>query len=161
MVPIYDWPLPAIALASLIYPTWRIAHLGKRALDDNHSNPVRLPHVIQNTPDRIGKQIRGLSLRWISLGEFTSLLARFGDLILLDLRRTDQWDPLPIHIPVTAFRVRHHELAEVLEHLPDNRILVLHGLTDLDALVIEASPRAKSSAPIYILDNDAPHREEA
>ncbi len=161
MVPFYDWSLPAIALAGLMYPTWRIAQLGKRALHQNPSATGRWPHDDQGSPERIGKQIRGLSLRWISLGEFTLLLNRFGNLILIDLRPADQWDPLPVQIPLTAFRVRHHELAEVLKHLPRNRILVFHGITDLDALIIEASPRAKGSAPIYILDNYAPHREAA
>lgn len=161
MLPIYDWPLPAIALTGLMYPTWRIAQLGRRAFRDNHSHPGRLPHFPQATPDRLGKQIRGLSLRWISPGEFASLLAKFGDLILIDLGDTDKWDPLPVQVPVTAFRVRRHELAEVLEHLPEDRTLVFHGLTDLDALIIEASPRAKGPAPIYILDDYAPYREAA
>lgn len=161
MIPFYDWPLPAIAVTGLMYPTWRIAQLGKRALSQNGFDAGRQPLSDLRSRDLIGKQIRGLSLRWITFGEFASLLNRFSDLILIDLRQTDQWDPLPVQAPVTAFRVRHHELSEMLEHLPENRTLVFFGLTDLDALIIEASPRAKGSAPIYILDNRAPHREAA
>lgn len=161
MLPFYDWPLPAIALTGLMYPTWRIAQHGRRALGQNPSDAGRQPLPDLGSKDLPGKRIRGLSLRWINFSEFASLLGRFNDLILIDLRQTDQWDPLPVQTPVTAFRVRHHELPEMLEHLPENRTLVFFGLTDLDALIIEASPRAKGSSPIYILDNHAPHREAA
>ena len=78
MVPIYDLPLSAIALAGLLYPTWRIAQLGKRALHNNPAYTGKQPQADQ-----------------VSLG----------------------------------------------------RTCLIHGLTDLDAIFIEPSPRAKGSAP--------------
>lgn len=160
MVSFHDWPFAAVAVTGLMYSSWKTAKNGWLLLN-NQSPSGQEPSNPGPPLELIGKELRGYRPRWISLSEFTLLQTQFSDLIFIDLRDGDQWDVLPIRAPVTAFCVRRHELSDTLERLPENRIVVFYGVTDLDALLIGVSSRAKAAAPIYILDFEAEYPEGA
>jgi hypothetical protein len=161
MVSFTHWPLAAIAVTGLAFSSWKSARNGWLLLNNERSSDSQHTSFSSKSPELIGKGIRGQRLRWISLLEFNSLLARFSDLIFIDLRDGDRWEVLPLRTPVTAFCVRRHELPEILERLPESRIVVFYGITDLDTLLIGASPRADGVAPIYLLDFDSEFTEGA
>jgi hypothetical protein len=161
MVSFTNWPFAAIAVTGLLYSSWKNAKNGWLLLNNERSSDGERTHPSPKSLELVGKEMRGQRIRWISLLEFTSLLTRFSDLIIIDLRDGDRWDALPIRTPVTAFRVRRHELSEILERLPENRIVVFYGITDLDALLIGASSRANGVAPIYLLDFESEYTEGA
>ena len=148
----YEWPLSATVLAGLSYPVWRIARKGRAAFLNItfHTSESATPFHERFEP--VGFPIRGLKLKFISAREFKSLLVRSSDLIAIDLREGDQWAPLQLQASVSTLRIANYELAQVLEHFPANSTVVFFGVTDLSALIIEASPIAKGSAPIYALN---------
>lgn len=155
----YDWPLSATVLAGLFLPVWRIARKRKSVPRSSTSHTSESSPTFHKMPEPVGVPMRGMKLKWISARDFTSLLARFSDLIVIDLREGDQWSPMPVHSPVSALRVRNYELAQVLEHFPTNRVIVFFGVTDLSALIIEASSVVKGSKPIYFLDSQVGKEE--
>jgi hypothetical protein len=145
----------------LLFPTLRNAHNGKAALGNSTSQTSESPSPPHDVPGPFGLSVRGSKLKWISTWEFTALHARFRDLIVIDLREGDQWEPLPVQASASTLRIRNYELAQVLEQLPTDRIIVFLGVTDLGALIIEASPIVKGSAPIYVLNNQVRKEEIA
>lgn len=161
MVLFHNWPLAAIATTGLMFSGWKTAKNGWQLLHNERPSDSEQPQPELESPEFIGTEIRGNRFRYISRRELAWLLHRFSDLIFLDLRGADQWDALQLRAPVTAFRVRRHELADILERLPENRVVVFYGVTDLDALVIDASSRAKAEAPIFVLDHESQYPEGA
>lgn len=150
----YEWPLSATALAGLLLPVWRIAQNRKSAFRGGTYLTSESPTPFLQLHDPVGIPIRGFRIKWISTRDFPILLARFSDLILIDLRDGDQWSPIPIQAQVSAIRVKNYELAQVLEQLPESSAIVFFGGSDLSAHIIEASPIAKGPAPIYFMGGE-------
>jgi hypothetical protein len=150
----YEWPLSATALAGLLLPVWRIAQNRKSAFRRGTYRAPDLSTPLLHLHDPVGIPIRGSRFRWISTRDFPTLFARFSDLILIDLRDGDQWSPIPVHTQVFAIRVKKYELAQVLEQLAVNKVIVFFGATDFAALIIEASPIVKGSAPIFFMEGE-------
>ena len=94
------------------------------------------------------------ALKWISAREFVPLLAKFSDLLLIDLREDAQSTPFPVSIALFVFPVKLHELVEVLEQVPTDRVVVFYGVSDLSMSMIVASSRMRGSVPLYVLDDD-------
>jgi hypothetical protein len=156
-----EWPLSATILTGFLFPALRNARKGEAAFRSSNSHSSGSPSSFHDIAGAIGLSIRGLKLRWISAREFTSLHARFCDLIVIDLREGDQWAPLPVPESISTLRIRKYELAQVLEHFPTDRIIVFFGVTELSALIIESSPIVKGSASVYVLNSQAGKEEIA
>lgn len=99
-------------------------------------------------------------LERISAGEFTELLAKSEDLLLIDLRPASQSGPLPVRAPHTV-RVRTNQLEEVLRRLPANRSAVFYGASDLSVFMIMTSLYMRGSAPLYVLRTEPAHEDAA
>ena len=144
------WHLSAAALAGLMYPVWQIVQTGRHAFRNSipsDSQPAAPP---SSAPKPRGAEKR--VLKWISIVEFMTVLAKCKDLILVDLREDAQWVPFPVQAAVFVLPVPLHELTEVLEWLPADRVVVFYGVSDLSILMIEASSRMKGLAQLYVLD---------
>jgi hypothetical protein len=154
-------PLSPAVLMGLLFPALRNGRNGKAALGNSTSETSESPSPLHYAHGPIGLSIRGSRLKWISSWEFNALHARFCDLIVIDLREGDQWEPLPVQASVSTLRIRNYELARVLEQFPTDKIIVFFGVTELSALMIEASPIVKGPAPIYVLNSQARKEEIA
>lgn len=153
------WPLSATVLAGLLYPAWRISQSGRRALRDSIPSASQPSVPLQSVPDPAETQTH--TLKWISVSEFMALLAKFNDLIVIDLREDAQWTPFSASIAVFVLPVKLYELVEVLERVPSDRVVVFYGVSDLSMLMIKTSSRMKGSAPLYVLDGDLDELEAA
>jgi hypothetical protein len=118
----------------------------------NRLRSVTQPSVpLGIVPALSGAQTR--RMRWISIDEFLTVLSRYSDLIVIDLRADAQWVPFPAP---TAFLIPVvlNELDEVLERLPADRSVVFCGASNFIILTILTSSCMRGSAPFYILDGD-------
>jgi hypothetical protein len=122
-----------------------------RELPDNIPTALLTPIKPATVPEPGGRQTR--VMKWISIGEFLSVHAKRGDLVVFDLRATAQWAPFPIP---TAFvvPVNPNELDTLLEWLPADRSVVFYGASSLSIFMIETSHCMDGSAPLYILEGD-------
>lgn len=144
------WPLSATALAGLMYPVWQIVRTRRQAFRNGIASDSQPGAPLPSAPEpaRAGARV----LKWISIDEFMAVLAKCKDLILVDLREDAQWVPFPVQAAVFVLPVALHELTEVLERLPADRVVVFYGVSDLSILMIEISSRMKGLAQLYVLD---------
>ena len=145
------WSLHAMALAVPMYAVWRARRSRTRELPDNTPTVLHAPVKAATVPESAGRQTR--MIQWKSIGEFFSVLAKRGDLVVFDLRANAPWDPFPIP---TAFAlpVNPNELDTVLEWLPADRSAAFYGASNLSIFAIETSHRMEGSAPLYVLEGD-------
>jgi hypothetical protein len=92
-------------------------------------------------------------MKWISIGEFMTVLTTCSDLIVIDLRADAPFVPFPVP---TAFvlPVTQNELDKVLDWLPADRTVAFCGASNLSIFLIETSPCMEGSAPLYVLEGD-------
>lgn len=146
--------LVALLLGFLLLRAWQVMRSGPR------SRPGKLSAIPGNTRASVPAESTRRDLRWISPGEFSGLLLRHRDLIVLDLRPNHERTPLPV--PPTSVRcVRTSELEEVLAELPPDRSVAFCGASAVCVFMIETSRGMKGSAPFYLLRSDRAHGEVA
>jgi hypothetical protein len=151
--------LSAMVLTGLLYPTWRIARTGRHPFLNCALSAAQSGTLLQFASSSAGAQKR--AVQWMSFGEFLTLLTKCSDLIVIDLREDAQWVPFPGPAAVFVLPVAPHELTDVLERLPADRVVVFYGVSDLNILTIETSSRIKGSAALYALDGDPDDLEAA
>lgn len=100
------------------------------------------------------------ALERISASQFTEVLARCEDLVVIDLRPAHQNAPLPIQAP-RVVRLGTHELEALLRDLPEDRSAVFCGVSDLSVFMIMTSLYMRGSAPLYVLRWEPAHEEAA
>jgi hypothetical protein len=140
-----------MALAVPTYAVWQARRSARRDLLGNLVSDPQPPVEVTTASESAGRQTR--VMQWISIGEFPSVLTKYSDLIVIDLRSNAEWDPFPIP---TAFAlpVSPNELDTVLEWLPPDRSLVFYGASNLSIFMIETSNCMQGSAPLYVLEGD-------
>jgi hypothetical protein len=141
------WPVPAVVLAGLWFTASRMVQSGRRARAKRQP-PASQPQVaVKGAAHAV---VPTSTLRWISLSEFMNLLVTFKDLIVIDLRDDPHAAPVPAAEFVLAVKV--HDLVEVLELVPADKVVVFYGVSDLSLLLIETSHFMHRPAPAYVLD---------
>ena len=135
--------------AALVFLAWLIARFGAHAFRNRMPSPESA-----KLPQSVVQQIEtpGVSLAWISLREFKALFARFSDLIVINLREDAGQTPFPIPEVEFVVPIQVHELVELLELVPANRVVVFYGISDFSKLLIETSSFMQRPAPSFALD---------
>jgi hypothetical protein len=146
------WALLVLVLAVVLYTAWQILRFVRHAPRAKVAFVRQLsgPHLRPTRVDR--KQTR--KLKWVSMDEFTSVLAGTDDLIVIDLRPDSQRMPFPLPA-AQVLCVGLNELSEMLEWLPADRSAVFYGASDLSVSMIQASPCMCGFAPLYVLNSDS------
>lgn len=149
------WPVPAVVLAGVWLTVSRFVQSGRRAQVKRSApaSPARPRSAVHPVAATVP------TLIWISLHEFRKLLETFHDLIVIDLR--DGRDAAPVPAAEFVLSVKSHELVEVLEAVPADRVVVFYGVSDLSLLLIETSPFMRRAAPAYVLDETIAFMEVA
>lgn len=145
------WFLPAVLLAVPLLAVWRIRRSRRRELDKRIESIIQPSAPAQVIPEPVGVQTR--MMKWISIGEFMTVLTTCSDLIVIDLRADASFVPFPVP---TAFvlPVTQNELDKVLDWLPADRTVAFCGASNLSIFLIETSPCMEGSAPLYVLEGD-------
>jgi len=152
------WALLLLVVAIVLYTAWQILRFVRRTSHDKvaFARPLSGSHL---RPTRVTrKQTR--KLKWVSMNEFTKVLAGAEDLIVIDLRPDSQRSPFPLPA-AQVLCVGLSELSEMLEWLPGDRSAVFYGTSDLSVSMIQASPCMCGSAPLYVLNSDCARAEVA
>lgn len=145
------WFTPAIAVATLAYPLLPIRRFSKRLFSNRTRSTSHRSRSLRVVPKPVRGQRR--LMKWISLTEFSGLLERVpDDLVVLDLRYDARQVPFPI-AEAFVVPVSPNELLEILFWLPSNRSVVFCGADPLSMVSIEMSPSMAGSAPFYFLVN--------
>ncbi len=147
------WSLFVMIVTGLLYPAWRTARTGMYVFRNSTPSDFQPGILPQFAPKHV--------LQWISIGEFMTVLATCSDLIVIELRENAHRSQFPGPSDVLVIPVAPHELPDVLECLPTDRVVVFYGVSDLSILMIETSSRFKGSAPLYVLDGDLNRLEAA
>lgn len=142
--------LLALAVGFLLYSAWQLVRTRRRAL----------PRSSSASPLGTNGEEPRRGLQRISLAEFSEILAKADDLVLIDLRPVSQNTPLPVQAPHVV-RVRTHQLEEILRHLPQNRSAAFYGASDLCVFMIETSICMRGAAPLYVLRPERSRTEAA
>ncbi len=152
------WFLPAVLLAVPLLAVWRIRRSRRRELDKRIQSITQPSTPNEVVPEPVWVQTR--MINWLSIGEFMTVLTKYSDLIVIDLRADAQLVPFPIP---TAFvlPVTPNELSNVLEWLPADRTVALCGASNLSVFMIESIPCKEGSAPLYVLEGDLHFAEVA
>jgi hypothetical protein len=149
------WFLLAMVLVVPIIDVWMTRRSAKRELC-SCKQPVSQPSVPLETSAKEQPRM----IKWISIGEFMTVLKRCNDLVVFDLRADAQRVPfLVLKAPVIP--VTQEELVQVLEWLPANRTVAIFGATNLSVFMIETGLILKRSEPLYLLDGDPSFLEAA
>lgn len=140
------WPVPAVILAGLWFTASRLVQSGRRAQVKRSlpAAPVQAAGAVLPVAATVP------NLKWISWREFLNLVATFNDLIVIDLR--DDRHAAPVLAAEFVLTVKLHDLVEVLELVPADKVVVFYGVSDLSLLLIETSPFMRRTAPAYVLD---------
>lgn len=142
------WPVPAAVLTGLWFTAWRMVRSGRRVVQDKRDTASRLRIAGKSAV----QAARNPTLRWISWCEFMNLLATCKDLIVIDLR--DDPHASPVAMAEFVLPVKLHDLVEVLELVPTDKVVVFCGVSDLSMLLIETSHFMRRPAPAYVLYED-------
>lgn len=153
------WALIALALGFLLYPAWQLVRSVGRGSPRIFAPPPVSPAAKGGKIHAFsGGQIR--NLEWVSMGQFTNLLAESNDLVVIDLRPESQH--LRLRLPAAqVLTISPDELPEVLEWLPRNRSAAFCGASGTALSVIRASSRMRGSAPLYVLKDGSAWAEVA
>jgi hypothetical protein len=145
------WSLPALARTVPMYASWRMRHPGRRKPLENTISVPEPSVDITTAPESVRKQTR--VMQWISTGEFLSILTKFSDLIVIDLRANAQ--SAPFSVPTASvLPVSPNEMDKTLEWLPEGMSVVFYGASNLSIFMIETSGCMEGSAPLYVLEGD-------
>jgi hypothetical protein len=152
------WALLLLVVAIVLYTAWQILRFIRRASGGKVAI-VRPSSGSYVRPARV-KRIQTRKLKWVSMDEFTRVLAGADDLIVIDLRPDSQRSPFPLPA-AQVLCLGPSELSEMLEWLPGDRSAVIYGASDLSVSMIQASPCMCGSAPLYVLNGDHARAEVA
>ncbi len=152
------WMLLAMVLAVVVYSVWRISRSGRRELQDRMQSASNPSTHLDIVPEPIWTRTR--TIKWISIGEFKTVLTKCSDLIAIDLRANDQLVPFPVPTAL-VLPIALDELFNVLKCLPTDRTVVLCGASHISAFMIETIPCKEGSAPLYVLEGDLHFAEVA
>jgi hypothetical protein len=152
------WALLLSVVAIVLCTAWQILRFVRHASRNKIAfvRPLSGSHLGPTRANR--KQTR--KLKWVSMDEFTRVLAGADDLIVIDLRPDSQRSPFPLPA-AQVLCVGPSELSEMLEWLPGDRSAVIYGASDLSVSMIQASPCMCGSAPLYVLNGDRATAEVA
>lgn len=145
------WALLVLVLAVVLYTAWQILRFVRHAPRDKVAFVRQSSGPHRSSPRATRKQAR--NLKWVSMDEFTSVLAGADELIVIDLRPDSQLAPFPLRA-ADVLCIGPGELAEMLEWLPGDRSAAFYGVSDLSFSMIQASPCMCGSAPLYVLNSD-------
>ena len=140
-----NWILIALALASLLYFAWVIGWLRPKA------------HFASQMPANLspGSDLRTFpcsrrTIRWISPGEFESVISKFQDVIVIDLLPKCSDRPRPF--PEASFLfIEPDEFHDVLRWAPRSSCVVLYGRRSFCRSMILAVRGIPGHAPIFVL----------
>ncbi len=152
------WFLPAVLLAVPLFAVWRIRRYRRREFG-NRLQSVIQPTVLDEIVPKFAK-VQTRTMKWISIGEFMTVLTKCSDLIVIDLRADAPFVPFPVP-SAFVLPVMPSELVNVLEWLPCDRTVVFCGASDLCILMISTSRCMEGSAPLYVPERDSALAEVA
>ncbi|MGO9438376.1 MAG: hypothetical protein ACLPH3_10110 [Terracidiphilus sp.] len=152
------WLLPAMAPAALTYYIGRIKRTGAQKHRESPPFVFKSSDQPLNAPVSIERQTR--LMRWVSIGEFMTVLTKYSDLIVFDLRTDVHRFPLTDPNP-SVLHVKPNELASVLEWLPANKSAAFGDSSDLCIFLIEKCPSIDRLARLYLLEGDLGFAEVA
>lgn len=145
------WFLLATALAGLTYHVWRTRRSGRLECSEVKPSIPETPTLVASTPKP--EETPGRMMRWISFGEFMTVLRKCSDLIVIDLRAEAR--SAPFYAPDRlVLPVAPNDLTEVLECLPSNKSVAFYGASNLSVFLITTSPCMEGSAPLYLLEGE-------
>ena len=145
------WLLLAMMLAALMYSVWSVTRSGTRELLGGIPSASEPPTHLEIVPEPIWTRTR--TIKWISIGEFKTVLTKCSDLIVIDLRASALLIPFPVPT-ANVLPIAPDELFKVLECLPADRTVALCGASKISVFMIETIPCKEGSAPLYVLEGD-------
>jgi hypothetical protein len=86
--------------------------------------------------------------------EFRTLVAKWDDVIVIDLRPDSRKKEPTSPVITHAVSIVPDQLVEVLSWIPSETVVVLYGATDLCALMASELRNAVGSEPVYLLEED-------
>jgi len=145
------WFLPALPLAILMYAVWRIRRSKERELFTRVQSAI-LPSVpAEVATEPANAQAR--QMKWISISEFKTVLAKTKDILVVDLREDSERIVSPVRAP-SVLPVTEDDLDSVLGWLPADKTVAFCGASNLCIFKIITSPCMEGSAPLYVLEGD-------
>jgi hypothetical protein len=139
------WVLIALPLVSMLYFAWVIAWQKPAA----HIASQTCWSLASNLDPRTFPRSKR-TIKWISSGEFESIIGRFQDVIFIDLLPNTCEGLRPFRGAHLLF-VQPEELGDVLRWAPPSSCVVLHGPPDLCKQMISAARKITGHAPVFVL----------
>jgi hypothetical protein len=140
-----NWIVIALPFASLLYCVWVICRLRPTA----HFASQMPASLSAGTDLRTFPRSRR-TIKWMSPGEFESIIGKFQDVIFIDLlpKCSDRSRPFP---EAHFLFIEPDEFHDVLRWAPRSSCVVLYGRSNFCKSMILAARDIAGHAPIFVL----------